>query len=411
MEAPAVSRLFLAIPAAFVLALLLEHLRRNRGARVAVGFALCCGVYGILRGAWVQSISTSHGVPMPYRMAGATRIGAVSPIEIVGWMLAAALAWLVGATLVRRSAHRIACTGAIVLAALCLAVETAAITAGWWTWSIPPAPGAFLRVPPIALVDWAFVAFDFLLPFLLFRSGARLVDRLLGLALFPLHFASHLYLEPPVPAIPLSLFDLAHLGIPLWVFWRAVGERTVGEPARREWGRIVPGLAALLVAADTVVTVVLAGEARSAVFLLPLVVVGSLALFVGLREPARSAAGRRSLPIERALRAGAVLLVLAVLIFVRVPANRRREGYVQSVMAGVAKLNAGELEDARALLAQAISLRPDKAEPHLLIALALYRLDRKAEAARELEEAVRIKPALAQADEAQRLRRGLEGGR
>ena len=98
MEAPAVSRLFLAVPATCILLLLLEYIRRNRGTATAAAFAAACLGYGMLRAIGVFLISESHGVPMPYRMTGSIRIGAASPMELAGWMLATALAWQAGAT-------------------------------------------------------------------------------------------------------------------------------------------------------------------------------------------------------------------------------------------------------------------------------------------------------------------------
>jgi hypothetical protein len=391
MEAPAVSRLLLAIPAAFVLALLLEHVRRNRGARVAVAFALSCGLYGILRGAWVQSISASHGVPMPYRMAGSVRIGAVSPMEIVGWMLAAALAWLVGATLVRFPAHRIAFTGAIVLAALCLAVETAAIAAGWWTWSIPPPPGAFLRVPRIALVDWAFVAFDFLCRSCL-PSRARLVDRLLALALFPLHFASHVYLEPPAPALPRRLRSHT-LGIPLWVSGARSARERPGH-ARREWGRYVRTGGAARGRRHGVTSRPVRRARRLA---LPLVV-GRSALR-GLREDAPGPE-RKGLPIA----SGA-----------SVPSRCSRSwsscGFRRTPALATCSVTDGSRSqrgDPRSgQCSHRRSRSPPTGGPHL-IALALYRLSGRRSGARA-GGGRRAQVGPAQADEAQRLRRALEG--
>jgi len=412
METPVVSRLLLAIPAAGILALLLEYIRRNRGMNTAVAYAVACGGYGIVRGVWVASISESNNAPMPYRMAGSVRIGAASPMEIVGWMLAAALAWLAGAAIVRlfgsrpgnEPPYRIAFTGALILATLSLAVETAAIAAGWWSWSIAPPPDVVMRVPTIALVDWAFVAFDFLLPFLLLTRPARTLDRALALSLFPLHFASHRYLMAPFPSVPLSLFDVAHFGIPLWVFWRAVDESPSTARSKPEWGAFVPGLAALLVAADTSLTVYLAHEPRVMIFILPLTVVGLLALILGQRKDASPAPATPSARVAWLLRAAAVAVVLANLLFVQLPAIRRRDGYAKNVVEGVAKLNAGDTVGAQVLLQEAVTLRPDKAEPHLLLALSLVRLGRRDDAARELKEAVRIKPALAEYNESREVR-------
>jgi Flp pilus assembly protein TadD len=54
-----------------------------------------------------------------------------------------------------------------------------------------------------------------------------------------------------------------------------------------------------------------------------------------------------------------------------------------------------------------VTLRPDKAEPHLVLALALVRLGRRDEAARELNDALRIKPALSEFNEAKEVRTAL----
>jgi hypothetical protein len=415
MGTPAVSQLLLAIPATCILALLLDYVRRNSGWNTAWSFAVSCACFGIVRGAWVASISRSHSVPMPYRMAGSVRIADTSPMEVAGWMLAVALAWVAGAAIVRlfgsrpgnEPPFRIAFTGALILAALSLAVETAAIAAGWWTWSIPPPADVLMRVPKIAMVDWAFVAFDFLLPFLLFTRPAKALDRALAFSLFPLHFLSHLYLIPPFPSVPLSFYELTHYGIPLWVLWRAVGESPSAARSKPEWGFFVPGLAALLVAADTALTVYLAREPRTLVFILPLAAVGLLALFAASRKETSAPAATPSALLPWLLRGTAIAVALAVLLLVQLPANRRREGYARNLVDGVAKLNAGDWAGAQAQLQEAVTLRPDKAEPHLVLALALVQLGRKDEAARELNDALRIKPALAESNEAKAVKSGL----
>jgi Tfp pilus assembly protein PilF len=104
------------------------------------------------------------------------------------------------------------------------------------------------------------------------------------------------------------------------------------------------------------------------------------------------------------LKAAAVAVALCLLLFIHVPANRRRDGYAKNLVDGVAKLNAGDIAGARVLLQEAVTLRPDKAEPHLVLALALVQLGQRDDAAREFQEALRIKPALAEYKEAKALR-------
>ena len=163
----------------------------------------------------------------------------------------------------------------------------------------------------------------------------------------------------------------------------------------------------MLVATDTAFTVFLAHELQTMVFILPLALIGLLAVISARPKDAPAAPATPSPRVSFGLRATAVAVVVALVLLIELPAIRRRDGYAKNLVAGVAKLNAGDNAGAQALLQEAVTLRPDKAEPHLVLALALIRLGRRDEAAREFKEALRIKPALAEFNEAKELKNAL----
>jgi tetratricopeptide (TPR) repeat protein len=141
---------------------------------------------------------------------------------VAGWAIVAYLAWWLGERFARqeKKGPRLflqAAWGCLFLGAISWAVETAAIAAGWWHWTVPAGSEMLLRVPWIGLVDWFFVGTDFLLPFLVLTAPALAgrPARLLALLLFPVHMAAHLWL----PGL-----DAAHwllLGLVLWLALRS----------------------------------------------------------------------------------------------------------------------------------------------------------------------------------------------
>ena len=92
-------------------------------------------------------------------------------------------------------------------------------------WTVPAGGRMLLGVPWIGLVDWFFVGTDFQLPFLVVTAPAlsRKPVRFLSLLLFPLHMASHLWIEP-IPGTPVPGFHVVHwllLGLVLWLALRS----------------------------------------------------------------------------------------------------------------------------------------------------------------------------------------------
>src|SRR5687768_7422512 len=191
--------LVLALPSALILIALVWHSLGAMSRRRAGLFWLSVVVYGILRGLGVRAVTQAIGASFPYEIRGALlEIGGVSAQEVAGWAIVAYLAWWIGDRFSRRarrpSLFLAIAWASLFLGAISWAVEAAAIGARWWHWTVPTASRVFLNVPAIGIVDWFFVAIDFLLPFVALTapSLARARWKYLTLLLFPIHFAGHL---------------------------------------------------------------------------------------------------------------------------------------------------------------------------------------------------------------------------
>lgn len=189
----------LALPSAIVLAALGWHSARAMSRRRAMLFWVAVVVYGILRGLGVRAVTTAIGASFPYEIRDALlELGGVSAQEVAGWAVVAYLAWWIGDRLAQRSRRPslflAVAWGSLFLGAISWAIEAAAIGARWWHWTVPTASRVFLNVPAIGIVDWFFVAIDFLLPFVVLTapSMADVRWRYLTLLFLPAHFAGHL---------------------------------------------------------------------------------------------------------------------------------------------------------------------------------------------------------------------------
>ena len=203
---------------------------------------------------------------------------------------------------------------------------------------MPLTAAPFLDVPLIGLVDWAFVAIDFLLPFLVLTAPATRGSRwrYVALGAFPLHFVSHLATERIAWWLPVPAFHLVHwtlAGLVLWLALRsdvsdvafaapslggrsdrragsslASGKRESLASARpieargRVWGEWLPFLVLAFILADVAfVQSVRLGHPRLLVSLVP-------AAVLGLAVVARRAA------VGAGLAAAALSLVLPPLL-------------------------------------------------------------------------------------------------
>lgn len=381
------------------LVLLLAHGLRNRGVRATLPYVVALSAYGALRGWAVRAVTEGHfGVPFPYLMqTPGPRLLGVTPQEVVGWLVATTLAWVCAERLLRRlrlgpGAHATAAIAALVLAALCLAVESAALAAGWWTWTLALPRFGPWRVPPVALLDWGFVAFDVLLPYLLWSTpGHTRLQRVGALTLFPLHMLGHTWVTP-LAGLPLAGNDLVHVAIVALVLWQALDEPDgagLPAPTAERWGAL-PACAGLLVAAVAALAIGRGQGALATLAVLPLTLAALAAAPRGWSAPAVPAALPTS--TRRAGRALVLAAAGAFLLGVRAPDNLRVQRFVTGLDEAVRLWNRGQLGAAEARLRAALALHPQHAGGRTLLAALLLRQGRRDEARTELLAALDRQP-------------------
>lgn len=386
-----------AVLAAFsiaVLLLVLDHRRANLGGRATLAFVAASALYGLVRSMSIRALAEAHLGGMPYRLESPLATVAGVPLqELVGWTAAVGLSGYFADRLLRRlgqptDPYRTALLGGLAMAAICLAVETAAVTGGWWSWSLAHSRSGPIRFPLIALVDWGFVAIDFLLPFELWRRRASLAQRLAGLLLFPIHLAGHAFAAPLPGRLPLSGFDLVHVGLVAAVASTAAAADGASPwPALRAEQRRFRPLAAVAVLLGTAgVQLVLAREPGLLWTTLPLATLALLAVALR-REPLV-----RRVPLARsravALFGGLLLAGLAL----RLPAAFRAREFESLLRRGAEQVLAGRSEEARGLLEQALAVRPEQSEALWLLGWAEMQQGRRVEARRHLEKALARRP-------------------
>ena len=392
---------YLVLPSFIVLILLVLHSIANRGNRATAIFFISAIVYGLIRALWIDHLTrVEFGTLFPYLMNfPVIKIGPVSFQEVVGWSVAATIAWLISDRLFLRfritpAPHRIALLSFFILASLCLAVESAAIESGWWIWTIKqPIEGIFGRVPPVGILDWGFVAFDFLLPYLLFTQPASWPKRLIGLSLFPLHFYSHSKMIPFEEPVPLAVNDLSHAAIFAYVLICAVGERgksILPEPFKERM-RWLPLTSIAIVCSSTMLACFFESKnPAAAVYSIPLLVFGLVAYL----KPAQALQEKKRKKDEEnwgifLSRIGIGILIFCVVYWLRVPFHRNTQIFSEAVQAGVERLNAGDFPGAETALRKAIQARPDQAGGRAILAHILMQNGNDAEARQQLETALR----------------------
>ena len=393
-------------------------------------------LYGILRKWMLNSlIHDDFGPLFPYLMnSPLLKFGVVSAQEVVGWSVAALISWLLSDSLLRRfriepGPYRTALVAFFCMTSVCLAVETAAIGSDWWIWTIKqPNNPIFGRVPLVGILDWGFVAFDFLLPFLLFASAAPWASRLISLTLFPLHFLFHpkaIVLPEPVPLTP---NDLMHGGIFAYVLVRTIGETKsslLPDPSRAEF-RWFPSIAILIVVLSTAISDIFVAKNPSSAFAsLPLLLLGVIAFSGFLRKAEKTArivekrlsqsnaeygtASRKAPSSGKKRRAitarnepksqwralyqfAAVLVVLSAVYFLRAPFHRKTQQFVEKINIGAEKWNSGNAKGAEKEFREAIQVRPDQPSGHAILGQLLFQQQRNSEARNEMEQALELNP-------------------
>lgn len=451
----------LALASALALAALVAHSFRCLPRSRAAAFWGAAALYAIARGIGVRFVTEGLlRARAPYVMhERALRLAGVPAQEIVGWALVAYLGWWLGWQFSRSLDRAAASPGvsrakspsrlrratmagprardasarlfpqvlwaSLFLGAIGWTVETAAGAAGWWQWTLPGSP-LLLGVPVIGLIDWAFVGIDFLLPFLVITSPARLRTpaRALALGAFPLHFLAHASVgHSSGPWRTLALF-LAHAGLFGLVLWLGLGSRArdvsfdaAGEEARtsaaRAWRWLpvfslalvlgVPacletfalGRPALLVsvvpstlvaAASFVPAAALAGLTAAGLFWL------SIPLTLAAIPAGVAALFRWATPERRARRAVAVLALAALAGVIHVEGVRREDALRTRLGSALDARDRGDLDGAVLALRRISADFPSSHAPRLFLGEIAYRRGDLREAREAFDAALAIKP-------------------
>lgn len=387
----------LAALSAAVLLLVIDHRRANLGGRAAAAFFFASAGYGLIRSLSIRTLAEAHLGGMPYRLGSPLASIAGVPLqELVGWTASAGLAAYFADRLLRRfgrptDPYRTTLIAGFVMAGICLAVESAAVAGGWWSWSLAHSPDGAINFPAIALLDWGFVAIDFLLPFELWRRGASLFARLAGLLCFPIHLAGHAFAAPWPGPIPLSGFDFVHVGLAAAVAAAAMTMKPAEDASawpslRAEPLRFRPVLATSILLGTAAVQLVLAREAGRLWTALPL---AALALFVAASRKEVPAKGK---PWPRARAAALFAILLAFGLALRLPSALAARAFETHLRQGAASAVAGRLDDAATALQEALALRPGHSEALWLLGWVEMQQGNRAPARAHLEAALAARP-------------------
>jgi hypothetical protein len=405
----------LAFPSFVILGLLAVHSARSLPRARAAAFWASAAAYGIARGIALRWVTeTGLQASFPYRIhRPLLTVFGVSLQEVAGWMIVLYLGWWLGFRLSQALFHQVA-WACLFLGAVSWAVETTAVAAGWWHWTVPLSGGLLGAVPWIGLVDWFFVGTDFLLPFLALSAPSLRgrSARFLSLLLFPLHFASHLAVEPLSGAFPVPGLHLCHWALLGLLLWLAARSKAV-DPAFSGNGWLpVAGLAILLVDA-ALVPAVLLGRPGLAVAVVPVAVVALLSLgprwgrgaglvgaLGGFWNPSLWLA---AVPVLAAAVLGwerrhprwspriLIGLLLLTAFGVHSAAVRRDAGLKRRLDVAISARDRGDLATAEAELGAAAREFPGSHVPLALLGEIEYRTNRLADARARYEAAVAVK--------------------
>jgi tetratricopeptide (TPR) repeat protein len=390
--------LILAIPSLVVFGLLVAHSLRTLPRGRAIAFWVGVVAYGVVRGValrWV--IAHGGGSSFPYTIRDPLfPVFGVPLQEVAGWAIVTYLGWWLGSRFSRILFVQLA-WACLFLGAISWTVESAAVAAGWWTWTVPVTNPLFLNVPFIAIVDWFFVGADFLLPFLaLTAPGLRgRPARFLAVLAFPLHFASHCFSASALGGIPIPVHHLAHWSLLAGILWLALRSDAVDAPfgtaeEERPYAWLpIAGLAVVLLDVAMVEACVVR-QPELLVALLPTVAVALQALYPMLGYPAAGFLnwGRR----HRRLSAPAVLLLVAVSAYqVHAAGARQQADLIRRLDAALAFRDRGDLVSARRELAALVDDFPGSHAPPALLGEIDYRTGSLDAARENFLRAVRIK--------------------
>jgi tetratricopeptide (TPR) repeat protein len=406
----------LTLPSALVLALLVTHALKTLPRGRAIAFWASVVGYGIARGValrWVTEHGPSASFPYTIRNPLFPVLG-VPLQEIAGWAIVAYVGWWLGCRLTRRLFAQVA-WACLFLGAISWAVETAAVAAGWWSWSVPVTLPVFLNVPFIGIVDWLFVGIDFLLPFVMITAPSlrgRPV-RFASLLAFPLHFGAHVFADRTIPGLPIPIHHGAHwllLGVLLVLALRSEVEDDA-FPGQRATLLPLAGLAIVLIDV-ALVEIFVVRRPDLMISLLPAVsmvlqtvkpaagyAAGAAALLLGAwRLPTLLAAAPAALsgaltfgPRFRWSSPVAGAMIAALAYGVHATGERRRDELTQGLDAALAARDRGDLDEARHRLSALARDFPGSHVPPALRGEIDYRTGRLDDAREAFTRAAAIK--------------------
>ena len=404
----------LTIPSLLVLGLLVAHSLRTLPRARAIAFWCSVVAYGVLRGVGLRWVM-DHGVggSFPYAIRNPLfPVFGVPLQEVTGWAIVAYLGWWIGTRFSRYVFAQIA-WGCLFLGAVSWAVETAAVAAGWWHWTVPVTQPLFVNVPFIAIVDWMFVGTDFLLPFVVLTAPSLRgrPARFVALLAFPVHFGAHAVSVGALAGIPIH--HLSHWILMAALLWLAMRDASTDEPftAARAWIPIA-GLAVVL-ADVAAIELFVVRRPELLTSIVPVIAVfthavrpavgyalGGIALLLGLRLPALAVAvfppatgallgwGRR----WRSWAPLVTVILLGVTAYaVHSAAGRREDALKRRLDAALAARDRGDLDAASRELAALVDAYPGSHVPPFLLGEIEYRTERLEEARARFSHVVDIK--------------------
>lgn len=205
-----------------VLFLIIRDSLKTFGKNKTIAFFISGIIYSILRANFISfTMHLRHNVEptLPYEIHfPIIKILGTTPVEISGWLIVSYLSFRVSSFLLKGYTifHKVMLS-ALFISACSFAIETTAIEADWWRWKVILGNSIFGRVPTMGIIDWAFVGFEFLLPFILFINKTPNFLKFLSLLIFPAHILLHLKLEVILEKFPFTFNILFHILIPILI--------------------------------------------------------------------------------------------------------------------------------------------------------------------------------------------------
>lgn len=205
------------------------------GKNKTIYFFLMGIIYSILRANFIGLIMhIKHNISpvLPYEVAFPLfKIFGTTPVEISGWLIVSYLGLRFSTNILKGYSifHQIVLSS-LFIASSSFAIETTAIEGDWWGWKVILGNSIFGKVPTIGIIDWAYVAFDFLFPFsMFFIAKSNIFLKVFSLLIFPLHMIFHLSTEIISKNFPTTFINLFHIIVPLILLFFSIFLKNSGD--------------------------------------------------------------------------------------------------------------------------------------------------------------------------------------